>query len=86
MAEVTWNTKKEEREIMFLYDLFADEAGWRGRRKRDVSMPAIEVAAKKLDSFILGVLNDRDERSFLISKLRDMNLPQEALTPKSLLK
>ena len=33
MAEVTWNTKKEEREIMFLYDLFADETGWRGRRK-----------------------------------------------------
>ncbi|WP_262111399.1 hypothetical protein [Aeromonas sp. Marseille-Q5825] len=74
MAEVTWNTKKEEREIMFLYDLFADDAGWRGRRNRDVSMPAIEVAAKKLDSFILGVLNDRDERRFLISKLRDMKL------------
>lgn len=53
MAEVTWNTKKEEREIMFLYDLFADETGWRGRRKRDVSMPSIDIAAKKLDEFIL---------------------------------
>ncbi|HEH9404406.1 TPA: hypothetical protein SIA26_001892 [Aeromonas bestiarum] len=74
MADVTWNTKKEEREIMFLYDLFADETGWRGRRNRDVSMPAIEVAAKKLDSFILGVLSGRDEREFLINKLRDMNL------------
>lgn len=74
MADVTWNPKKEEREIMFLYDLFADETGWRGRRNRDVSMPAIEVAAKKLDSFIVDVINGRDERDFLIGKLRDMDL------------
>ncbi|WP_429076676.1 hypothetical protein [Aeromonas hydrophila] len=74
MAEVTWNPKKEEREIMFLYDIFADEAGWRGRRNRAVSMPAIDVAAKKLDAFILDVLSDRRERGILIDKLRDMNL------------
>lgn len=74
MADVTWNPKKEEREIMFLYDIFADETGWRGRRNRDVSMPAIDVAAKKLDAFILGVISDRVERGILIDKLRDMDL------------
>ncbi|MGL6562871.1 hypothetical protein [Aeromonas hydrophila] len=74
MAEVTWNTKKEEREIMFLYDLFADEAGWRGRRKRDVSMPAIDIAAKKLDEFILDVLSNRIERDILFDKLRSMGI------------
>lgn len=74
MADVTWNTKKEEREIMFLYDLFADETGWRGRRNRDVSMPAIDVAAKKLDAFILDVLSDRLERDILFDKLRSMNI------------
>lgn len=74
MAEVAWNTKKEEREIMFLYDLFADEAGWRGRRNRDISMPAIDVAAKKLDEFILDVLSDRIESDILFDKLRSMNI------------
>lgn len=74
MADVTWNPKKEEREIMFLYDIFADETGWRGRRNRDVSMPAIDVAAKKLDAFILGVISDRVERGILIDQLRDMDL------------
>ncbi|WP_323936700.1 hypothetical protein [Aeromonas veronii] len=77
MAEVTWNTKKEEREIMFLYDLFADEAGWRGRRgrrNRVLSMPAIDVAAKKLDTFILDVLSERIERDMLFNKLRSMNI------------
>ncbi|MFM5840897.1 hypothetical protein ACET68_20760 [Aeromonas rivipollensis] len=74
MAEVTWNTKKEEREIMFLYDLFADETRWRGRRKRDVSMPSIDIAAKKLDEFILDVLSNRIERDILFDKLRSMGI------------
>ncbi len=80
MAEVTWNTKKEEREIMFLYDLFADEAGWRGRRNRDVSMPAIDIAAKKLDEFILDVLGDRIERDILLDKLRSMDIKARDLS------
>ncbi|WHF36144.1 hypothetical protein [Aeromonas salmonicida] len=74
MAEVKWDPKKEEREIMFLYDIFANEAGWRGRRSRDVSMPAIDIAAKKLDEFILDVIDERREQRILLGKLREMNL------------
>lgn len=69
MAEVTWNPKKEERETMFLYHFFEDDIGERVPRRRGYSIPGIEDAANKLNSFTSKLARYRWGEELLFEKL-----------------
>lgn len=73
MAEVTWNPKKEEREIMFLYHFFEDDIGERVPRRRGYSIPGIEDAANKLNSFTSDLARYSWGGDLLFKKLRGIH-------------
>jgi hypothetical protein len=74
MAEVTWNPKKEEREIMFLYHFFEDDIGEKVQRRRGYSIPGIEDAANKLNSFTSDLATYKWGEDLLFEKLRIIKL------------
>ncbi|WP_434470930.1 hypothetical protein [Aeromonas veronii] len=66
--------KKKKEKLCFFMIFSLMRLGGEGGEKRDVSMPSIDIAAKKLDEFILDVLSNRIERDILFDKLRSMGI------------